>query len=159
MDYDFIKDNFLVDDNGSIFRVDGNPVNLTESRGYLCFRAFGLKLSVHRVVYFLINGFIPEFIDHVDGDRKNNSPKNLRSATISQNNMNARIKSNNRSGFKGVSKVKKSGNFVSKIMANGKLHYLGEYKIAYDAAKAYDAAAIELHGEFARTNKMLGLID
>jgi len=35
--------------------------------------------------------------------------------------------------------------------------YLGQYRTAKEAALVYDAALIERHGEFALTNKQLGL--
>ena len=45
------------------------------------------------------------------------------------------------------------------ISVDGKLIFLGVFATAEEAAKAYDEAAIRLHGEAAVTNKSLGLIE
>lgn len=47
--------------------------------------------KVHRLIFLYYHGFLPEFLDHIDGDPKNNNINNLREATKSQNSMN-RIK-------------------------------------------------------------------
>lgn len=54
--------------------------------------------------------------------------------------------------FKGVS-------IRASIRCQGKLIFLGVFETAEDAARAYDEAAIRLHGEQAVTNKSLGLLD
>lgn len=35
----------------------------------------------HRVVFLLVHRWLPESIDHIDGDRAHNNPENLRAAT------------------------------------------------------------------------------
>lgn len=61
--------------------------------------------------------------------------------------------SNNTSGFIGVSWFKPHGRWMARITFRGVQRFLGYYDTAEDAARARDAAAIELHGiEFARLN-------
>jgi hypothetical protein len=59
---------------------------------------------VHRVVYFLENGVIPDHleIDHIDRDRNNNSRDNLRIVTHAVNMRNTSLQVNNQSGVTGV---------------------------------------------------------
>ena len=38
----------------------------------------GRRYPVHRIVYFIVHGYLPAMIDHIDGDKTNNSPENLR---------------------------------------------------------------------------------
>lgn len=98
-------------------------------------------------------------VDHRDGNGLNNSRTNLRQCSPSQNKANARLYRNNSSGFKGVSWCAQSGKWSAHIRPfNHKLKHLGYFDSRIEAAKAYDSAALEHFGEFARTNKMMGLL-
>ena len=90
--------------------------------------------------------------DHWDGDGLNNQSHNLRSATTAQNNRNQRIRCDNTSGFKGVTWHASTHNWHARIRLDHKRHSLGLFSMAVDAAKAYNAAAVLYHGEFARLN-------
>jgi hypothetical protein len=104
------------------------------------------SLPMHRVILNAPEGFL---IDHENGDSLDNRAENLRIATMAQNAMNS---SNiGKSGFKGVSRVA-SGKFIAKVTGNGRYEYLGRFKTAEEAARAYDGAARRLHGSFARLN-------
>ena len=134
----------------------GDPVGSLHSKGYLHTRLDGKTVKVHRVIWFYQTGQWPkEDIDHKDGVRSNNRWANLREATREQNLHNMKIK-DPKSGFKGV--VKRGGSFMARIRTKGAVHYIGSYTTAEAAAAAYDYAALRLHGDFARTNKALGLI-
>jgi hypothetical protein len=63
--------------------------------------------------------------------------------------------SHNTSGFKGVSFYRQTGRWQAYIRHGGRRLHLGMFATAEDAAAAYDAAAIRLKGEFARTNAMI----
>jgi len=60
----------------------GSPMGGDPKRkGYLQLRVLGGVFLVHQIVWFLTRDMWPtEFIKHVDGDRSNNSPENLRQA-------------------------------------------------------------------------------
>lgn len=91
-------------------------------------------------------------VDHRDGDGLNNQRANLRLCNEQQNGQNRTLQSNNKSGYKGVSWDKRKRKWTARIKAHGKQPHLGYFDTAKDAARAYDAAALELHGEFARLN-------
>lgn len=96
-------------------------------------------------------------VDHRDGDGLNNQRYNLRQATQQQNCQNQRLKITNRSGYKGVYFNRKCAKWVAQIQ-NGKAVSLGLFLSPEDAARAYDWEAVRLWGEFAKTNRSLGLI-
>jgi hypothetical protein len=91
-------------------------------------------------------------VDHLDLNKLNNTRSNLRKCTHSQNQHNRSKYANNISGYKGVFWHKHEKKWQAAIKANGKIIYLGYYADAQDAARAYDAAALKYHGEFARLN-------
>jgi hypothetical protein len=95
--------------------------------------------------------------DHRNGNGLDNQRSNLRAATAAQNAMNRRIRSDNRSGFKGVTWDRQRHHWKALIYSGGRARHIGYYDIPEDAALAYDAAAIELFGEFARPNFPLEL--
>ena len=110
------------------------------------------NLYAHRVVWLLANGTDPGCfeIDHIDMDSFNNNPQNLRLATHAQNAMNRGVSSQNRSGIKGVGWVKRSQKWEARIHLNRRKKCLGYFNSIEEAAAAYEEAAKELHGEFAR---------
>ena len=89
-------------------------------------------------------------LDRVKGS-KNYEPENCRWATQNIQAMNQKLPSSNTSGFRGVSPVK-GGRWRASIGKDGINHYLGEYRNKLDAARAYNAAAIKFHGEYAQLN-------
>lgn len=70
------------------------------------YRWIGVKrrlVTAGRLAWFHVHGRWPDgFIDHIDGDIRNNSIANLREATRHQNNRNARTRKDNTSGARGV---------------------------------------------------------
>lgn len=89
-------------------------------------------------------------IDHIHGDTLDNRRSELRIATGSQNQWNAKIRSDNSSGFKGVSVHKQTGRWQSRIRIHTKRISLGLFDTAQEAHEAYCAASREYHGEFRR---------
>jgi hypothetical protein len=95
-------------------------------------------------------------VDHRNGDGTDNRRGNLRPCSRSQN-MRNRVRSrSSRQPFKGVEALKRTYRAV--ICVNRVRRYLGTFGTAEEAARAYDEAARQLHGEFARTNVDLGLL-
>jgi hypothetical protein len=97
-----------------------------------------------------------EVVDHGNNNGLDNRRGNLRACTKAQNQWNAGKRGGKWSRYKGVFRLFRDGKFVggwyAQIKANRKSYYLGSFTTEVKAAKAYDAAAIELHGEFAKLN-------
>ncbi len=104
------------------------------------------SMSMHREILGLSKG---ESTDHRDGNTLNNRRSNLRKCTQGENVRNSK-KHGKRSRFKGVYPVKCK--WGARIFYNKRLFSLGSFPAEEDAARAYDKAARELHGEFACVN-------
>lgn len=114
-------------------------------------RTGGATLYMHRLIARPPNGRV---VDHVDGDGLNNTRENLRICTGSQNLCNRGRQVNNTSGYKGVALHRPSGRWYAWIQYKNTRTCLGCFGDPKDAARAYDRAAIQLHGRFAKTNEM-----
>lgn len=88
--------------------------------------------------------------DHADGNGLNNRRSNLRAATRSQNLQNARRRSDNTSGLRGVTKRKDCNRWQAVIWVNKKALYLGVFETKEAAHDAFRAAQAKHHGEFGR---------
>lgn len=86
--------------------------------------------------------------DHANGNRLDNRRSNLRVCTQQQNSRNAA--GYGPSGFRGVSKY--GDKWRAYISLNGKRLYLGLYDDPKEGAEAYNKAALQHFGEFARLN-------
>lgn len=93
--------------------------------------------------------------DHIDGNGLNNRRSNLRPATHAQNQFNAGSRGGS-SQYKGVSWNKHARKWCAGIDAAPIRMRLGYFTDEEEAARAYDAAALQLHGEFARLNFPVG---
>jgi len=109
----------------------------------------------HRLAWLYMTGIWPEQqIDHCDLNRANNIWTNLRLSTQTLNNANTGKRADNTSGFKGVSRSRDRC-WWAQISKAGKHHNLGYFSTREAAAQAYDRAALELFGDFARTNGLV----
>jgi len=105
--------------------------------GYYRGGCLGRQYLAHRVVFFLYYGFLADEIDHIDGNRKNNIPENLREVSRSENQHN-RVAS-------GYCFDRRANAYRAQIRDSGKMIYLGLYGTEEDAKSAYLNAKKKLH--------------
>lgn len=114
------------------------------------------RILMHRVITKPVEN---DVIDHIDGNPLNNQKFNLRVCTQGQNSKNIRkhIRKNNMVTYKGVTWNVRIKRYIAQIGYNMSRIYLGTFKTEEEAALAYNAAAIQYHGEFAKLNEIRNL--
>jgi len=112
-------------------------------------------VHLHRLI---TNAQPGEIIDHADRDPLNCRRSNLRRATRQQNVWNKSpsrgLVRSKTSCHKGVFLDRKSQRFVVRITHNGKRIHVGTFRTEIEAARAYNAKAKELYGDFAYLNPL-----
>ncbi|MDX0897467.1 HNH endonuclease [Sinorhizobium medicae] len=127
----------------------GDVAGLLHTNGYIRISVDSRRYYAHRLAFLFMEGeFPPEQVDHIDLSRTNNAWSNLRRASVSENMHNREIRSHSTIGFKGVSKNKVG--YMARIRVDKRVIYLGNFKTREEASEAYNKAANDLVGAFAR---------
>lgn len=130
--------------------VVGNLVGWVARSGYAEVKLNQKIYKLHRLIFKMHNGYMPEFVDHIDCDRLNNKIENLREATASQNKWNQSAPKNNISGIKGVCFDKRYNKWKAYLKVNSKQKNIGYFESIELAAQAVQKARGEQHEQFAR---------
>ncbi len=123
--------------------------------GYYAMRTAG-KNGKRKATYMareILNAPKGFHTDHINHNTLDNRKRNLRLATVRQNQGNRRIQ-NNRSGYKGVVWVPGVDKWSPRIRIMGKRVYLGLFKDVKDAALVYNQKAREVFGKYAYLNNI-----
>lgn len=117
---------------------------------YAVRRSEGHLIFMHRAILGVTDPRI--LVDHKNRNGLDNRRDNIRVASRAQNMHNRISSSNNTSGYKGVHWDKRKEKWIAAIGIDGRRKHLGNFDSSEDAARAYDQAARELHGNFALLN-------
>ena len=133
-------------DTGVITRK-GKVAGYVASDGYRRIRVDRKNYLAHRLAWLLVNGAFPELgLDHINRKKDDNRIVNLREATAGENHQNqVGLRSNNRSGARGVRWCKRDKRWIAQITAGGKSRYLGRFDSLAEAAEAYAIARAYKH--------------
>jgi hypothetical protein len=156
-----IKASWYVDDNSSIRwarkanggKHIGDLVGMSNVSGghRICLLTINRKLIPFvesNVIWFLRNNNWAESeIDHIDGNPLNNSIDNMRLASRSENCCNTALRSDNKTGYKGI--YPRYGKWSVQIWKDKKCHNLGIYETIEEAIAIRVMGLNKLHGAFA----------
>ena len=145
--------------------MPGNQAGHITADGYVSIGIHGSQCRAHRLAFVYMLGREPgDVIDHIDGDRLNNSWANLREVSQAANIWNRPVVDLHKgvsSRWTGVSRAS-GGKWQACICTNGKTKHLGVFSTeegardAYLEAKAiYHANAFHPHSQVSRSARTL----
>lgn len=106
-------------------RYAGTEAGNVNNYGYLRVGILGIRYQLHRLIWLMVFGEVPDQVDHIDGNRGNNVLSNLRAVDNQENNKNRRLHSNSSTGYTGVHA--EGGKFRARIRVDGKHFHLGTF--------------------------------
>ena len=146
------------DINGDSFIFDSIDLELVkkyrwrvDSYGYAVTRAKEDRKN-HRLTRILLQPTENEYVDHINGNPRDNRRCNLRLASYANNQCNMKLPKHNTSGYKGVTYCTQKKKYRAQISVNNKTKHIGYFDSPEKAAKTYDIVAVLLFGEFACVN-------
>ena len=128
----------------------GDEAGVLDKKGY---KKIGINQKIyfeHHIVFLMNHGYLPKQIDHINGVKNDNRIENLREVTNSQNKMNTKLQSNNKSGIKNVNWCKKSNKWVVQLAVDNKKRWFGYYYDLNVAKFVAETMRYKYHGKFAR---------
>lgn len=108
------------------------------------------RFLVHQVVFLMQHGYVPECIDHIDGNIHNNKIENLREVTKMQNSHNSKIRKNNSTGIPNVTWYAKTNSYLARVRANNKDAYSAYFKDLELAELVASEARTKFHNGYNR---------
>lgn len=151
-----LRGHFYATSCGKVYKVStGEEANeITRLREYKAIHYKGRYYVKHRLIWALINGPFYSHLDHINGDRSDNSLKNLRLCCQGLNTANAAIRSDNRTGYIGVIWHKATNKWQAQTMFKGKRIHIGLFLSKDEAALAYNHKLTDLFGYQCTFNKV-----
>lgn len=141
----------------SVRAVVGSEAGCIHHDGYRYIQLDECLIQTHQIVWALHHSDYPScFVDHINGNRSDNRIENLRLATAGENSTNRASAKGSTSGYLGVHFRTDCKLWRAQLSNRGKRIHLGLFDNEIAAAQAYNEAAIQLHGQFARLNQIDG---
>ena len=125
------------------------PAGAINHRGYVRIGIAKKYYMAHRLIWLYHRGWLPDALDHKNGNPSDNRMSNLRPATQTENRWNSKRRQQTTTNTKGVYR-RPSGHYEAHICADYKRLHLGTFEKKQDAIRAVSRARKELHRQFAR---------
>lgn len=147
------NDVFIYDNGVILWRYNsgraraGAPAGRLLKDGYLQVKARGKFSRVHRIIWEMHYGKIPDGmqIDHINHCGTDNRIENLRLVTNKENGRNQSFRANNKSGVTGVYFDKFSGKWKAQIKTDVGVKHIGRFGSIEEAANARKMAETMLN--------------
>lgn len=132
--------------------IAGSILTMSCGKKYVRLTAKGVYMMAHRAAFLWMHGFLPEEVDHKNGDGCDNRISNLRESNRKLNAKNLKQRVDNSSGETGVSWDKSRSKWMAHIHINGKMKNLGRFDDKESAIQTRRKAMTEYgyypeHGE------------
>lgn len=122
----------------------GSVAGTVDCDGYTVIRISGVGYKAHRLAWLYVHGFWPEkAIDHINQLKRDNSIRNLREASVSENNQNITPPNScSTSGLRGVSWFEQYGKWKGTFQILGKKFFVGYFDDKHEAYEAVQVARL-----------------
>ena len=134
---------------GDIIGCYGSKDLGKRSRRYVTTKISGRHYTVHRLIFLWHHGYLPEQIDHINGNSTDNRIENLRPADAALNSMNRKTFANNKSGARGVIWHKRVKQWFAYVDCGGKRVFSRYFKDFELASLVAEEAREKFHGGYA----------
>lgn len=128
----------------------GSIAGCVNGSGYRQVNIDGRVYLEHRLAYYVTTGQLPDFVDHINGNRQDNRISNLRATNPRNNQYNRRISIVNTSGVKGVCWCNNRKKWIAHCRVNGSKFMVGRFDDIELAELALSEFRNKYHGDFAR---------
>ena len=129
-------------------KVKGKIAGSPDKQGYLhvgiSLNGKLKRLKLHRVAFLKFHGYLPEIVDHIDGDITNNSIENLRESSHKDNRHNQKSRSGSTSKFYGVNLDTRANSWISDIKDGGSRYAKRCHPSEFDAAVEVNRISLKL---------------
>jgi len=136
---------FLYKDGNLYRNKTGKLASVKRKDGYKRTCVNGKRYLSHRIIFMMFYGYMPKYLDHIDGNPSNNNIENLREATPSQNQWNKPY-----TKMSNVVWHTQRKKWQVKFKINNKQISFGLYKDVEEAILLANKVRKSLRGEFLR---------
>jgi HNH endonuclease len=133
----------------------GKKVGSSHKSGYIHIHLKNKIYKAHRLIFLYHHGYLPEFVDHINGNRSDNRIENLRPATKHENARNCFLTTTNASGIKGVSKLKGNYKWRCRLTVNKITKCVTGFETKELAQEFIELWREMAHGDFANHNYVI----